>query len=646
MKATRLNRRPETGQNASPVHSWEALRSRALEPLASHVLRLAIRSYRRLEFDDQLLLAEEIADSRKRELLLAYPDAVAVSAGMAVARTANASRRRFRATPAVLFVVRRKRRGRRLGDRAIPRHLFAYRTIGGERLLCAVPTDVDELSDYARVRAHGPPQVHVTSSGGGEVEGVLACAVQRDPDKDEASLISCRHVLGATRLLYPASPTGLSVRLADGTTLASTSSTRGTLRPGPNTSFDAQLTEAVSLDRARHALGGISIEGAALTPDELPVGDVAWVVTPRGPIKIRIRERSFLKPPIGYGTRDLADVVHDELIASQCEGPLVTEPGDSGSPVLSRRDGGRLLGMHIAGDPPPKKEAGDPQPKKTWCYAIPAWQLLSPRGYLYASNAETWRLVSPAAPKGLAEPAMMAAASADASHFAPHDATHAAPPDAWRPDFAALRQWHQFGQSVRWRLTPVGAEIEGSGVETTSGPPQTVGRVWTAFSAEIQAAAQRYSVPIELIVATICTESSGNPDVVYLEPGYVSDAKTPARISVGLMQTLIATAREALGDPTLDRTALLQPAVSIRAGTSYIARNRTTTGFDPPLVACAYNAGGLYTNSGHANRWKMRQYPLGSSAHADRFIRWFNDCMRFFRSLPSPPLPSFCHAIV
>jgi hypothetical protein len=44
-------------------------------------------------------------------------------------------------------------------------------------------------------------------------------------------------------------------------------------------------------------------------------------------------------------------------------------------------------------------------------------------------------------------------------------------------------------------------------------------------------------------------------------------------------------------------------------------------------VACAYNAGGIYPNDGPDNRWKMRQYPIGSGAHADRFVRWFNDCV-------------------
>jgi|GEM_PF-4990691 len=48
------------------------------------------------------------------------------------------------------------------------------------------------------------------------------------------------------------------------------------------------------------------------------------------------------------------------------------------------------------------------------------------------------------------------------------------------------------------------------------------------------------------------------------------------------------------------------------------------TGFDPPLVAAAYNAGSLYRNDGAANHWKLRQYPIGTAEHVDRFCRFFN----------------------
>ena len=107
------------------------------------------------------------------------------------------------------------------------------------------------------------------------------------------------------------------------------------------------------------------------------------------------------------------------------------------------------------------------------------------------------------------------------------------------------------------------------------------------------------------------------------------------------MQTLISTARAAVGDDAIDRSWLLEPANSIQAGTAYIASQWKVTSFDPPKVACAYNAGGVYYNDGVNNRWKMRQYPIGTGKHADRFVQWFNDCMRYFDKHKLKPETSF-----
>jgi hypothetical protein len=206
---------------------------------------------------------------------------------------------------------------------------------------------------------------------------------------------------------------------------------------------------------------------------------------------------------------------------------------------------------------------------------------------------------------------------------------------------SSLREWHGFEDSVRWRLTPEGVEIEGSGVERTGGRPQTVSRVWDRFGAEIDAVARARRVPCELIIATICTESGGNPDAVRLEPGYRSDEETPHRVSVGLTQTLISTAREAMA-LSLDREWLRQPRNAIDAGSAYIAKQARSTRLDPPLVAAAYNAGRLAHNTGQRNRWKLRQYPIGTSAHCDRFVKFYNDAVFVLGSQN----PSVSHAVL
>jgi hypothetical protein len=189
---------------------------------------------------------------------------------------------------------------------------------------------------------------------------------------------------------------------------------------------------------------------------------------------------------------------------------------------------------------------------------------------------------------------------------------------------SALAQPHRYRDSVPWRVSPKGVVVNGK-LERTPGPPNTVTHVWETYHAAINAAASKYQVPAQLIVATICTETGGNAKAIRHEPGYKSDALTPNLVSPGIMQTLISTARSALRNPKIDGKWLLNPANSIMAGTCVIKQGSSVTHFDPPLVAAAYNAGSVIHQSGPANRWKLRQFPIGTSAHVDRFVKWFND---------------------
>ena len=205
-----------------------------------------------------------------------------------------------------------------------------------------------------------------------------------------------------------------------------------------------------------------------------------------------------------------------------------------------------------------------------------------------------------------------------------------------------LKQPHRFKDSIAWQLDSEGIIIDQKRPpETSGGEPKTVRSVWLRFKDPIELWSAKFGVPVELIIATICTESGGDPAALREEPGYVSDDRTPGKISPGLMQTLIDTARKTLADDTIDRDWLLKPENSIRAGAAYIASQWTITNFDPPKVACAYNAGNIYYNESLANRWKMRQYPINSSEHADRFVKWFNDCSLMFRTDQITPLISF-----
>ena len=202
-----------------------------------------------------------------------------------------------------------------------------------------------------------------------------------------------------------------------------------------------------------------------------------------------------------------------------------------------------------------------------------------------------------------------------------------------------------YADGVTWRLTPEGAEVMGEGPVSFSSAERTqAANVLTRFRQELVAALTARAVPVELVVATICAESGGQPVAPRMEPGCdrAEPENTPSRVSEGLMQTLLSTARQALRQPGLRLVELQRPEVSILAGATYMMQQAHQTRHDPPLVAAAYNAGSLRYNGGRDNRWRLAQYPLGTSKHVDRFLRAFNAAMQIVPSADLPAsVPSF-----
>lgn len=190
-----------------------------------------------------------------------------------------------------------------------------------------------------------------------------------------------------------------------------------------------------------------------------------------------------------------------------------------------------------------------------------------------------------------------------------------------------IQDWHsRFADGIKWRLTNDGVEVFGDGiVKRTSGKPDTVKRIWNSFGKEISLYSAKYNIPVEIIIANIATESGGKTSAYREEPGYKSDILTPNKVSAGLMQTLVSTAMQSTNIKPMRARDLFGVDLSIHAGTSYIASQAFKTNLDPVLVPIAYNAGGIYYQNGVNNRFKMRQYPIGTSEHVDRYILWFND---------------------
>lgn len=258
--------------------------------------------------------------------------------------------------------------------------------------------------------------------------------------------------------------------------------------------------------------------------------------------------------------------------------------------------------------------------------------------------------------------------------------------------------WRQYNGGRRWRTLPSGQiEVEGQGLADTGGQPLTARAFLLEYGAQAHEAARRFSIPVPWIVGmasieavrlkskpkrmewaddkmarflAACLPNRGqrllralgfdpqrrsalrmDPVSLREEPGYVHPEDTPGRVSAGLMQTLVTTARamahkHQLHPLTLEGERrevtlgdLLCPRLSLLYGTAYMAHEmeqaaarieRLTEGGKPargcdfPLLTGAYNAGAILPDD------PKRGNPYGLLTHGaertDRAIRILNDC--------------------
>ncbi len=204
--------------------------------------------------------------------------------------------------------------------------------------------------------------------------------------------------------------------------------------------------------------------------------------------------------------------------------------------------------------------------------------------------------------------------------------------------------WHAYRKSVKWRLTGQGVVLCGQRLAIKPHERyrlELVAEAWDRYGPLIRAAAHHYRVPAELIIAVMVNESGLKPKAHQKYRGYVSDDKTPHRISVGLGATLISTARYMLKDDAIDRGWLSDPSNSIRMIGLYLDRHYRLSGFDPVRAAAAYNAGGIYADDSDGNRWRMRNFPLGHGIYIDHFVLVANEAIRYLAGRDDRPVESF-----
>ena len=201
-----------------------------------------------------------------------------------------------------------------------------------------------------------------------------------------------------------------------------------------------------------------------------------------------------------------------------------------------------------------------------------------------------------------------------------------------------LKVWHNYGGGkVWWRVTEKGIEVKGKGLLESSKYTKRSGEIWQKYQGAIRTASEKYSVPIPVIIATISTESSGDAKAYRHEAAfyrrYIKNKSqwknnpyhhSPRRISssYGLMQIMYTTAYSVgfRGEPE----DLYDPTVNVDAGSAYIASafQIKQHGWDPPKIACAYNAGSVRPTS--KNLWGMHYHP----GHLDRWIPAYNGALK------------------
>lgn len=211
--------------------------------------------------------------------------------------------------------------------------------------------------------------------------------------------------------------------------------------------------------------------------------------------------------------------------------------------------------------------------------------------------------------------------------------------------------WKQYKGGRRWRVLPDGAiEVEHGGVLRTSGEPLTMRRLLDQHGAPMREASARFGVPLAWLMGMIPIEArmvahpggglEADPVSLRHEPGYASDSETPRKVSAGLMQTLLSTARDmarrhGLPSPQAARD-LYDPRTSIMLGAAYMAyqRERYNAGveghsFDFVHMTGAYNAGSVRADlSEGGSPFHLVTY---SPTRTERAIRWHNDALAVLR---------------
>lgn len=409
-KATRALRRA----------AWSrAMEARSLDVPADQ-LKTAIAHWQRIRDPaQQLALARENAQARGPELTLAYRNVVHVTSGYRKRRT-KAGIERLVDEPCLVFVVRSKwPKGERPTDdpQRLPAHLLAWASIDGQRVMVALPTDVQPEADLFAIKPRGDSILWTQQPGFLEI-GSLACVVEvRSGAQRERFALSALHVfspqpridppeLSDKRAFLPLSAAGAALSAP---LVASTIDFGGALRDSSSglPSFDVQLARIQSLAHVRTALADMQLSAqqpfitdvamferlASQNFFDLAVPDnhPHRTHTPRPRMVCEFSRWLDRAQTIPYKARRgntpvTCNAFHTQLVEMQVRGVHQPLHGDSGCALVVYLGDGScsLAGLFVA--------SHDELPL---AYAIPAWHLFDASAYFNLPDGARLRPVNP-----------------------------------------------------------------------------------------------------------------------------------------------------------------------------------------------------------------------------------------------------------
>jgi hypothetical protein len=199
-----------------------------------------------------------------------------------------------------------------------------------------------------------------------------------------------------------------------------------------------------------------------------------------------------------------------------------------------------------------------------------------------------------------------------------------------------------FPGGIQWALTPYGVQVSGKDLSADAATVARLDGLWNQYAARLPTTVR---VPAELVLALMDLFKDRN-GTTNLLPGcdMLMPERTPELVAVGPLQVSLAAARTVLARPDLTVAQLSEGDLALQAGMQAMSLRFAETRFDPPLVAAAHLAGGLFFDGDNRNQWRLSQG--GPMVLIDKFLASFNAAMHVTASRSAPAGVTSMHELL